>query len=179
MSLWGLLCVSLWLPCVLRDVELSVGSETSLFCSDVVAFNAIFPSTRRESESAWRRAARLHAATEKKKRRTDRRCIRARAGCFTQHFVEHCAILVCSSHSVNVGGVAPRKQILTLEDDSSPERCFSFPVRWLGHSTRRFSLQVGAWHLCLGFPLLFSSCTQFQHQKFQGVLVQYQTRVYI
>ena len=35
---------------MLRDVDLSVGSQTSLFCSDVVAFNAIFPSTCRERE---------------------------------------------------------------------------------------------------------------------------------
>lgn len=96
-----------------------------MFCSDVVAFNAIFPSTRkrkRERASAWRRDE-TKAGT---------RFTPSKVGRFTQHFVEHCAILVCSSHSVNVGGVArgkKKKKILTLkEDDSSPERCFSFPV---------------------------------------------------
>lgn len=34
---------------------------------------------------------------------------------FTQHFVEHCAILLCSSHSVNVGGI-------TLRKDPDPQR---------------------------------------------------------
>lgn len=97
---------------MLRDVDLSVGSESSLFCSDVVAFNAIFSFyTQREDERerAWRRLTSRSQKKEKKKK--EEAFIRARAGCFTQHFVEHCAILVCSFHSVNVGGVAREKRL--------------------------------------------------------------------
>lgn len=50
---------------MLRDVDLSVGSETSLFCSDVVAFNAIFPSTRRERERQRVRVASMPNCTQK------------------------------------------------------------------------------------------------------------------
>lgn len=99
---------------MLRDVDLSVGSKTSLFCSDVVAFTAIFPSTCRTR--AWRGLAVDRQREEKNKRQ--------KAGYFfeqeyiarfTQHFVEHCAILLCSSHSVNVGGI-------TLRKDPDPQR---------------------------------------------------------
>lgn len=89
---------------MLRDVDLSVGSESSLFCSDVVAFNAIFSFyTQREEER--------ESVTARSQKKKEEAFIRARAGCFTQHFVEHCAILVCSSHSVNVGGVAREKRL--------------------------------------------------------------------
>lgn len=94
---------------MLRDVDLSVGSESSLFCSDVVAFNAIFSFyTQREDE---RERESVTARSQKKRKKKEEAFIRARAGCFTQHFVEHCAILVCSSHSVNVGGVAREKRL--------------------------------------------------------------------
>lgn len=74
---------------VCLETQSSVGSRTSLFCSDVVAFNHFPFYTQRKSE-------RVTSPGKK----------RAGGGRFTQHFVEHCAILVCSSHSVDMGGVA-------------------------------------------------------------------------
>lgn len=96
---------------MLRDVDLSVGSESSLFCSDVVAFNAIFSFYTQREDERERERERDCTQPKKKEKKKEEAFIRARAGCFTQHFVEHCAILVCSSHSVNVGGVAREKRL--------------------------------------------------------------------
>lgn len=141
---------------MLRDVDLSVGSETSLFCSDVVAFNAIFPSTRRERERQRVRVVSMPDCTQKGW--TDVLSMRAASHSILLSTVQYLYV-----HPIVLTWVAlPEKkkrskhQILTLEDDSSPERCFSFPVRWLGHSTRRFSLQVGACRPLFRVPSLFA-----------------------
>lgn len=63
-----------------------------MFSSDVVAFDAIFPfyMQRKSEEKTLFRGRGWESGSGLR---------------FTQHFVEHCAILVCSSHNVDVGDV--------------------------------------------------------------------------
>lgn len=123
---------------MLRDVDLSVGSESSLFCSDVVAFNAIFSFyTQREEERERERDC-----TQPKKKKKKRRRLLSERERVASHSILLSTVQYLYVHPIVLTWVAlPEKR------DYNPSRMnpvqrdvFSFPVKWLGHSTLRFSL---------------------------------------
>lgn len=72
-----------------------------MFSSDVVAFKCHFSFYMQRKSEKERRHVELKNIYRFKKEDV---LVEKRGVGFTQHFVEHCAILVCSSHSVNRGG---------------------------------------------------------------------------
>lgn len=118
-----------------------------MFSSDVVAFKCHFSFYMQRKSEKERRHVELKNIYRFKKEDV---LVEKRGVGFTQHFVEHCAILVCSSHSVNRGGAVGGNRGGKKRNRKSVRS--GNPVRRLGHSTRRFSLQVGVWTPRFGAP---------------------------
>lgn len=109
------LCITVTAVCVQRCRFIS-RQRYSLFRSDVVAF---LPFSL------------LHA--EKKKEKHEHTKGGMFLDCVTQHFVEHCAILLCFSHSAFVGGNPSQK-------DPNPKRMI--PNESV---TQQTQIQPGSW----------------------------------
>lgn len=123
-----------------------------MFSSDVVAFKCHFSFyMQRKSETERRRLGLKNISIQKRK---DVWAV-CWALCNTCMFI----------HSVNSGGAVGGNWEEKKKKKSQKwwfQSCETFPVRRLGHSTRRFSLQVGVWtpwFEATPFGLLcFSSC---------------------